>query len=101
MTKDQPRRMQEVTARWKTHQLAPPASAVSIVPDDRMPDLREMNTDLMRASRIEMRPEQIGGIEAREPGQIRPGRPSSTDDCHALSVSRVAGDRTLDRNAFF
>ena len=45
----------------------------------------------------QVRPQQIRGVEAREPGEIRPRRPSSTDDCHALSVSRIARDRPLDR----
>ena len=93
MTEDQPRRMQEMSTRSESHQLAPPAPAVRIVTNDRMPDRREMYPDLMCAPRKEMRPQQIRGVEAREPREICPRRPSGTDDCHALSVSRIASDR--------
>src|SRR6266567_6268077 len=58
-----------------------------------------MHTNLVRASREEMRPQEIDGFEAREPGQICPCRPSTTDDRHARSVSWIAADRPLDRQA--
>src|SRR5205085_11161358 len=58
-----------------------------------------MHANLMRAPGVEVRPQQIGGIEARQPGEVRPRRPSHTDDCHPLSVSRVTSDRLLDRDA--
>src|SRR5215213_9628673 len=99
MTKDQPRRVQEMTTRRKPHQLATTATAVSIVSNDRMPDRGEMYSDLMRASREEMSAKQIGGVEARKPGEVCPGRPSCTDDCHALSVSRIPSDRFFDRHS--
>ena len=101
MTEDQPRRMQKVSTQREPHQLAASASAVSIITDDRMPDRGEVYSDLMRASRKEVSPKQISGIETREPCEIRPRRPSSTDDCHALSVSRIAGDRLFDGHPFF
>jgi hypothetical protein len=89
--------MQEVPTRWKPEQLAPPSSAVRVVADDRMSDRSEMYPDLMRASRMEMRSQEIRGVEARKPSEIRPRRPSTTDDCHPLSVSWIAGDGPLDR----
>jgi hypothetical protein len=88
--------MEEVPAWWKSEQLASSAAAVRIVAHNRMSDRGEMYPDLMRASREEMCSQEIRGIEARKPREIRPRRPSSTDDCHPLSVSRIAGDRPLD-----
>src|SRR5215217_350695 len=58
-----------------------------------------MYSDLMRASRKKMSAEQIGGVEARKPGEVSPCRPSSTDDCHALSVSRIPRDWLFDRDS--
>src|SRR6185437_6831431 len=96
VAEDQPRCMQEVPARRKSHQLARPATAVGVVADHRMTDGGEMHADLVRTSRVEMRAQQIRGIEASKPCEISSCRPSATDDCHALSVSRIPGDRPLD-----
>src|SRR6266567_7658387 len=40
VSKNQPRRMQEVTAWRKSYQLATPAPAIRVVADDRVPDRR-------------------------------------------------------------
>ena len=90
MPKDEPGRMQKVPARWKSDQLASSSTAVGVVADDRMADRRQVHPDLMCASRMEMRPQQVDGIEARKPSQICPSRPTSIDDCHARSVSRIS-----------
>ena len=37
-------------------------------------------------------------VEAGEPHEVRPRRPSRTDDRHALSVSRIARDRLVHRD---
>src|SRR5690349_12540352 len=101
MTEDQPRRVQKVSARREPHQLAAATTAVRVVAHDRMSDRGEMYSDLMRASRKEMSPKQIGGVEAREPSEVSPRRPSTTDDCHALSVSRIACNRLFDCDPLF
>src|SRR6185437_244313 len=97
VAKHQPRRVQEVTARWQPHQPASPAPAVGVVAHDRMADRSEVHPDLVRAPGVQMRPREIGGVEACEPDEISPRRPSSTDDRHALSVSRISGNWSLDR----
>src|SRR5690348_15733608 len=99
MTKQQPRGVQEVSTRGQLHEPAPSAPTIRVVADDRMSDRREVHANLMRAPGMEVRPQQISRVEARQPGEVRPRRPSLTDDRHALSVSRVARDRLLDREA--
>ena len=98
MPEAQPRRMQEMSPRRERNQPPAAASAVGVVADDRMADRREMHADLMRAPGVQVRPQQVHGIEAREPHEVRSCRPSGTDDRHALSVSRVARDRLVDRD---
>src|SRR5947208_12505497 len=66
-----------------------------------MPDRGEMDTNLMCAPGVQVRAQQVSRIEARQPGEVRPRRPSSTDDRHALSVSRIASDRLVDGDAVF
>ena len=97
--KDEPGRMQKVPARRKSDQLASPSTAVGVVADDRMSDRRQVHPDLMCASRMEMRPQQVDGIEARKPSQICPSRPTSIDDCHACSVSWISRYGPVDREA--
>ena len=64
-----------------------------------MSDRGEVHADLVCAPGVQVRPQQVSGIEARQPGEVRPRRPSSTDDRHARSVSRVTSDRLVDREA--
>src|SRR5215831_6287150 len=87
-----------MTARPEPHELAATAPAVRIVPNDRMADRGEMYSDLVCAPGKQVRPQQVPGVEAREPREVRPRRPSATDDCHALSVSRISSDRPIDRD---
>ena len=96
MTKDEPRRMQEVPARREPNQLAPAAASVRVVANDRVPDRSEMHSDLVGAPSVQVRAQQVRGVEAGQPIEIRPCRSSTIDDCHTLSVSRIAGDRLLD-----
>jgi hypothetical protein len=98
VAEDQPSRVQEVTSCRQVHQLATSATAISVVTNDRMADRRDVHPDLMRAPGMKVRPQKVDGVEAREPSEICPRRPSCRDDCHALSVSRIAGNWAVDRD---
>src|SRR2546430_2065178 len=91
----------EVATPGELAEPAPSASAVRIITHDRMPDRGEMDTNLMCAPSVQVRAQQVSRIEARQPGEVRPRRPSSTDDRHALSVSRIASDRLVDSDSVF
>src|SRR4029079_17763371 len=62
-------------------------------------DGREMNADLMCPAGVQLRSQEIPRFETGEPEEVRLRQPSATDDCHTLSVSRVARDRAIDRNS--
>src|SRR5687767_13173235 len=55
-----------------------------------------MNANLMGPPRVQMRTQQVSRCEAGEPEKIRLRLPAGIDDCHPLSVSRVARDRLVD-----
>src|SRR6185437_184172 len=59
VAEDQPGRVQEVAARWKSHQLARAAAAVRVVAHDRMSDRGEMHANLVRTSGEQVRTKQI------------------------------------------
>lgn len=99
MREDQPRRVQELSTRWKRYQPPRPAPAVRIVPHYRMTDRREVDANLMRATRVQVCAQKIRRVEPGEPHEVSPCSSSSTDDCHALSVSRVTCDGTVDRQS--
>ena len=91
--------MQELSPRWKGHESPRAAPAVRVVPHDRMTDRREVDTNLMRTTRVQVCAQQIRRVEPSEPHEVRPCSSPSTDDRHALSVSRVTRDGTIDRQA--
>ena len=72
------------------------ASAVHVIPHHRMSHRREMYADLMRAPGVQVRAQQVDRLEPRQSHEIRLRRSSGSDDCHALSVSRIARDRLVD-----
>ena len=60
----EPRRVQKMPLRGKTHDAPSSSAAVDIVPHDRVPDRRKMNTNLMGPSRVQMRTQQVSRSEA-------------------------------------
>ena len=72
-------------------------SAVRVVTDNRVSDRREMNANLMGPPCVQMSAQQVSRTKAGQPDKVRLRLPSGTDDCHTLSVSRVARDRFLYR----
>ncbi len=88
--------MQKMAPYRKTNQPTPSASAVYVIANDWMADRGEMYPDLMRAPGVQLGAQQVHGIEARQPSEVSPGRPPSTDDCHALSVSRIPSYWSVD-----
>ena len=96
MREDQPRRVQKLSSRWKRHEPSGSAAAVRVVAHYRMADRREVDANLMRATRVQVRAQKIRRVEPSKPHEVRPRSSPSTDDCHTLSVSRVTSDRTVD-----
>src|SRR4051812_46132136 len=72
------------------------ASTVHVIPHHRVSHRCEMYADLMRATGVEVRTQQVDRLEPRQSHEIRLRRSSCSDDCHALSVSRIAGQRLVD-----
>src|SRR5258706_13803606 len=58
-----------------------------------------MNSDLVTPSGMEMVTKKCPRIEPSKAYEVGLGRPTLIDDCHALPVSRVAGDRLVDRES--
>ncbi len=56
-----------------------------------------MHPNLVRPSREQPCREQVHRVKARQPHEVRPCGPAITDDRHPLSVSRIAADRSVDR----
>ena len=54
-----------------------------------------MNPHLMRPTRVQLGAEQVDRVEAGESHKVGLRRPPAMDDCHALAVSRVTGDRSV------
>jgi hypothetical protein len=74
----------------------PAAPAVGVVAHHRVPHAGQVDADLVRPTAVQLCPEEVGRGVPRETHEVRLGRPSATDDGHALSVSRVAADRGVD-----
>src|SRR5688572_29745207 len=96
MNEREPRRMQKMPTGRKPGDSPSSTSAVGVVTDHRVSDRREMNANLMGPPCVQMSAQQVSRTKAGEPDKIRLRLPSATDDCHTLSVSRVAGDGTVD-----
>src|SRR5258706_15017458 len=58
-----------------------------------------MNSDLVTPSGMEMVTKKCPRIEPSKAYEFGLGRPTLIDDCHALPVSRVAGNRLVDRES--
>src|SRR5688572_18342088 len=96
MSELEPRRVQKMPPGCEPRDSSPPSPAVDVVTHDGMSDRREMNANLMGSARVQMRPQQVSWCKAGEPVKIRLRLPSATDDCHPLSVSRVAREGLVD-----
>ena len=99
MPKPQPRGVQEMTPWRQGYQPPPAAAAVRIVADDRVSDRCDVHAALMRATGVEVRAQQVRGVEAGKPQKVRLRRPSAGDDRHPLPVSRVPRNGPVDRQA--
>src|SRR5687767_12767689 len=97
MAEDEPGRVQEMPPGRESDEPAATATTVRVIADHRMPNRREMHANLVRAARVQMRAQQIGGIEARETDEIRPRRAAGGDDGHPLAIARIARERLVDR----
>src|SRR5260370_13309824 len=75
------------------------AEGILAVPDDRVPDGREVHADLVGASRAELDAHEVGVGEARDHADAGDGVAPAREDRHALAVLRVARDRALDLHA--
>ena len=90
MVELKPCRVQEVPFWRKHRQASPAAAAVRVVTDNRVADRCEMHPDLVRSPSKKVRPQEIGAGEASKSEKIRACMLSCSDDCHTLSVSRIA-----------
>ena len=72
------------------------SAAVRVITHHGMTYGRKMNANLVGPSRVQMRTQQVSRSEAGEADKVRSRLPSTTDDCHPLSVSRVASKRFFD-----
>src|SRR5258705_11928597 len=93
----EPGRVQEVPLGRKSGHTTSSAPSIHVVAHDRMADRREMNADLMSPSGMEMRTKKVPRIEPCKAYEVGLGRPTLIDDCHALPVSRIAGNRLVGR----
>ncbi len=84
--------MQEVPFRRQARELAAAAAPVHIVAHHWMTDRREMDADLMRSPRVQVRAQEITTTKSRKPKKICPRCLPRIDDRHALSVSRISRD---------
>src|SRR3569832_456673 len=73
------------------------ASTVHVIPHHRVAHRCEMYADLMRATGVEVRAQQVNRLEPRQSHEIRLRRSSCSDDCHALSVSQNTHHKQDDR----
>jgi hypothetical protein len=74
-----------------------PAPTIDRVPDDRMPDMSEMHTDLMRPSRPERDIEEVRPLPTLAHPDPGDGVPTALDDRHPLAILRISADRCVDR----
>lgn len=77
--------------RRERDELPPAATTVGIISDHGMADRGEVDANLVGAPGVQVRAHQVGGVEAREPEEVRLGGAAAADDGHALPVARVAG----------
>ena len=75
---------------------AAPPPPVHRIPDHRVPNVLQVNPDLVGSAGVELEPEQVGNLEAGHDEGVGPGRPAGGDDRHPLAVVRVTGDGGLD-----
>src|SRR5438067_6347890 len=97
VTECEPGRVEEVPLGRKSGQTTSSAPAIRVIAHDRMADRREMNADLVSPSGMEMGTKKVPRIEPSKACDVGLGRPTLIDDCHALPVSWIAGDRLVDR----
>ena len=93
----EPGRVEEMPLGRKSGHTTSSAPSIHVVAHDRMADRREMNADLMSPSGMEMRTKKVPRVESGKAYEVGLGRPTFTDDCHALPVSWIAGYRLVDR----
>ena len=108
MAKRQSRRMQRLprghtldrfrTGTGRASDAAAPASRVDRIADDGMPDVLEMNSDLVRATRVQLEAQQLAGAEPCHHEGIGSRRAAVGHDRHALSIPGMAGQRCLDHS---
>ena len=97
MVELKPCRVQEVPL-WRKHRQAPPtAAAVRVVTNNRVADRSEVHPDLVRSPGEKVRPQEISTGEASKSEKIRACMLSCGDDCHSLSVSRIACNGFIHR----
>ncbi len=84
--------MQEVPFRRQAREPAAAAAAVHVIANHRMTDRREMDADLMRSPRVQVRAQEVTTAKSRKPKKICPRCLSRIDDRHTLSVSRMSRD---------
>src|SRR5437016_13230470 len=97
MFEREPGCVQEVPLGRKSGHTTSSAPAIHVIAHDRMADRREMNADLVSPSGMEMGTKKIPRIEPSKAYEVGLGRPTLIDDCHALPVSRIAGDWPVGR----
>src|SRR5688572_10929896 len=97
MTKDEPRGVQKVSWNRRDAAASSRHAAVRFVPHHRMSDRCQVDPDLMRPTGVQVRAQQIGAVERAAAHEVGTRRSAGTDDRHALAVSWVTRDRTLDR----
>src|SRR6188768_1925017 len=91
--------MQKMSLARQCDELTPATSAIRVVTHDGMTHGGKMYANLVCPAGVEMSAQEVHGVEPREPHEIRSRRSPCTDDCHALSVSRIPGDRLIHRKA--
>jgi hypothetical protein len=96
MLKPNPRRMQEMSLGRQSHKAPASTAPIRVISNDGMTDRREVDANLVGATRVQVRAEQIDGLESREADKIRPGRPPSGDDGDPRPVPRIARERFFD-----
>src|SRR5688500_6664763 len=96
MNELKPRRVQKMPFGSETRDSPAASAAVDVITHYGMTYRRKMNANLMGPPRVQMRTQQVSRSEAGKADKVRSRLPSTTDDCHPLSVSRVASKRFFD-----
>ncbi len=84
--------MQEVPFWRQPGEPAPTTAAVHVVPYHRMAERCEMDANLMRSPRVQVRAQEVAAAKSRKPDEISPRGLPGIDDRHTLSVSRMSCD---------